>query len=50
MIFTLSPLKIYWLMVKITSLLTRHGLDGNSLEQGEEGAISLLFVALPPLK
>ena len=27
-------------MVKTIYLLTRHGLDGNSLEQGEEGAIS----------
>ena len=34
-------LKMHWLMVvKIIFLLTRHGLDGNSLEQGEEGAIS----------
>ena len=34
-------LKMHWLMVvKIISFLTRHGLDGNSLEQGEEGAIS----------
>ena len=26
---------------------TRHGLDGRSLKQGEEGAISLLFLLLP---
>ena len=31
---------MHWLLVKIICFLTRHGLDGNSLEQGEEGAIS----------
>ena len=34
-------------MAKIISLLTRHGLDGNSLEQGEEGAISSICRPAP---
>jgi len=31
----------------INATVRRHGLDGRSLKQGEEGAISLLFLLLP---
>ena len=36
-------------LVKIISFLTRHGLEGNSLEQGEEGAIFSICRPCPPL-